>query len=249
MPKKRSPKPQRPGTKAAQKGVQVQSKVQGGRRPLFPGVPSTAHAAGILNHRSVGLFPQSTSSGKRSATRSPPSPGWGAASESTRARVPLKPGSAGPRLDEAPVRTCSVAVGAGSPGPGARRSSRLSHGKCRQKARAGVRSGRQAPPHASPRPGWGRAQGGRGERRRGGASPGAGPAVRPALPEVEERARGPAGRWRRWVGVVQAGRGPRSTRLPARPLEVLEPGRSAQQEPGGGEKWLPLGSAHRQGRV
>lgn len=26
---------------------------------------------------------------------------------------------------------------------------------------------------------------------------------------------------------------------PARPLEVLEPGRSAQQEQGDGDKWLP----------
>lgn len=36
---------------------------------------------------------------------------------------------------------------------------------------------------------------------------------------------------------------------PARPLEVLEPGRSAQQEQGDRDKWLPLSSAHRRGRV
>lgn len=248
MPKKRSPKPQRPGTKAAQKEVQVQSKVQGGRRPLFPGVPSTAHAAGILNHRSVGLFPQSTSSGKRSATRSPPSPG----------------GSLGkhPR-----ARTTQTGVCGSTPGRGSR--SYLQRCGGRWKPGPGRPEEQQAQPWEMPSEGQGRAcaaaarllptrrpaRAGGGPREGGASAGGAGPAQgrgqqcglrcpRWRSERAVRRVGGGAGSgWSRLAG-VRAARG-----SPARPLEVLEPGRSAQQEPGGGEKWLPLGSAHRQGRV
>lgn len=211
MPKKRSPKPQRPGTKAAQKGVQVQSKVQGGRRPLFPGVPSTAHAAGILNHRSVGLFLQSTSIGKRSTTRSPPSPG-GSLGKHPRARTTQTGvcGSTAGRGSRSYLQRCG---GRWKPGPGRPEEQQAQPWEMPSEGqgRACAAAARLLPTRRPSRAGGGPMEGGASAG--GGASPGAGPAVRPALPEVEERARGPAGRWRRWVGVVQAGRGPRSTRL------------------------------------
>lgn len=159
-----------------------------------------------------------TAPGKRwGATRHPEPSLPGTASASTPRVRSTQTRASGSTPEEARVPTCSLPVGAGGPGTRAQtaRSSRGSHGKRRRKARGGFArrprgsASTRCPDRAGggPREGGASAGGGgprgRSERRRGRAQECGLRWPRWWRKEVE-RARGLAGRWTCWVGLVPA---------------------------------------------
>lgn len=213
LPKKRSLKSQRPGTKAVQEDVQG-SKLSG---PLVPyGSPAQPTQGEILKHlrKSVGFLRDSFPDRTREAvgaTRHPEPSLQGMASASTPRVRSTQTRASGSTPEEARVPTCSLPVGAGGPGTRAQtvRSSRGSHGKWGQKARGGfARWPRGSASARCPdRAGGGPVEGGA-SAGGGGPSPGRGQECGLRWPrwwrKEVERARDLAGRWTCWVGLVRA---------------------------------------------